>query len=296
MNQITRVLVALDYSTMDDQLLTFSRQLTELMDVEEIYFVHVIPDLFFPNKSEMPLAGDLLVSAPIDEKVEITIKKKVARFFTNHPNKITISVDILEGVPFEKILNWISIKHIDLLVTGRKKQSEGSGLTAKRVAHQTDCHVLFVPEESTLSPKNIMVPIDFSVHSVNAIRMALAFKRRIPNVNIQVVHSMRFLSYDYYYGLDDDPIFRKAFQAQKMEDYETMLEEHHLTTEDIELVFLDNPQINAARDLHEYAKEEKADLVIMGAKGHTGFKYFFYGSVTERFVGLCESIPIFVVR
>lgn len=141
-----------------------------------------------------------------------------------------------------------------------------------------------------------MVPADFSIHSANAIKMALIFKQLLPKVSIQVVHSMRFLSYDYYYGLDDDPRYRKAFQAQKEEDYEDMLEKYGIPGEDIELLFLENPQINTGRDLYEYAKEYQVDLVIMGAKGHTGFKYFFYGSVTERLVNFCEDIPVLVVR
>ena len=53
----------------------------------------------------------------------------------------------MEGIPYEKLIHWIKVKEIDLLVVGHKEVSDGSGITAKRVARTSKCNVIFVPED-----------------------------------------------------------------------------------------------------------------------------------------------------
>jgi K+-sensing histidine kinase KdpD len=80
------------------------------------------------------------------------------------------------------------------------------------------------------------------------------------------------------------------------EKYDVMMEKYHLPKEEIVMTFLENYYNQAARELTQYARKEKFNLVIMGAQGHSALRNFFYGSVTESFVNQCEDIPIFVVR
>jgi nucleotide-binding universal stress UspA family protein len=193
MKFLNRALVALDFSEMDDQLISYSRLLSELLELEKIYFIHVIPDFFFPNQSEMRLAEGAMISMPIDEFVKEKLSKKVNKAFSNNPNELSTSVDVVEGSPYDKILNWVSYKQIDLLIVGRKQKSGGSGITALRVAHRADCNTIFVPENADLAPSKIMVPIDFSKTSADALRMALNFKNILPETVVEAVHAVSYL-------------------------------------------------------------------------------------------------------
>jgi nucleotide-binding universal stress UspA family protein len=296
MNFLNRALVALDFTEMDDQLISYSRLLSELLNLEKIYFVHVIPDFFFSNQSEIQLAEGAMFSLPIDEFVKEKISKKVNKAFSNNPNELSISVDVVEGSPYDKILHWVSFKQIDLLIVGRKQQSGGSGITALRVAHRADCHTLFVPENADLAPDKIMVPIDFSINSANAIRMALNFKKILPETVVEAVHAVNYLPTDYHFGLNENPDYLEAFRRVQKEKYETMIKKYQLPKDEFQMTFIENYYNKAARELALYARKEKFNLVIMGAQGHSTLRNFFYGSVTESFVNQCEDIPIFVVR
>lgn len=50
----------------------------------------------------------------------------------------------------------------------------------------------------------------------------------------------------------------------------------------------------AAETIVEYAKEQGIDIIVMSTHGHSGFKRFFVGSVTDRVIRACET-PVLVV-
>jgi nucleotide-binding universal stress UspA family protein len=45
----------------------------------------------------------------------------------------------------------------------------------------------------------------------------------------------------------------------------------------------------------DWAKEYKADLIVIGTHGHTGFTHALLGSVTERVVRMAEC-PVLTIR
>ena len=46
----------------------------------------------------------------------------------------------------------------------------------------------------------------------------------------------------------------------------------------------------------DYAYDKKADLIVMGAKGHSQVELLLMGSVTEKVLAVNESIPTLVVK
>ncbi len=296
MSFITRALVALDFSKMDDHLLSYSHLLSEVIGLDKIYFTHVVPEYFLSKGSDLVSEGAVAIATPVDERIKEKFQEKITNQFKHSLGKTEWDIEVLEGSPYEKILQWTTVKQVDLLITGRKQKSEGSGLTAKRIARRSDCHVLFVPEKTNLAPERILVPLDFSENSVKALRMALNFKKVIPEVKIVAANVIRFMPTDYYFGLETSPLYRKAFLEENKKAYHTLFEKHDLPKEEVEMVFLENNYYNIGSYLNEYAQDNNFDLVIMGAQGHSAFQKFLYGSVTESFVDLCDEIPVFVVR
>ncbi len=292
MNLITRALVALDFSKMDDHLLSYSHLMSGALNLEKIYFVHIVPDFFVSKDFEYAPH----VATPVDERIRAIIEEKVKKEFTVDSNDLDIAIDVIEGAPYERLLHWADLKQIDLLITGRKKKSEGSGITAKRVAHRVDCNVLFVPENANPAPNKIIVPIDYSDHSARALKSALHFQKLVPEIEIVAINVVHFLPSDYYFGLDNNPVYREAILDNSKKAYQQLLDKNGLTNEDIEIVFVENSRNNIARHINEYASKNEVDLIIMGAKGHSAFENFVFGSVTERLVDYCEDVPILVIR
>jgi nucleotide-binding universal stress UspA family protein len=138
--------------------------------------------------------------------------------------------------------------------------------------------------------------MDFSDNSVRALEHAFAVKEQFPEAGIQVVHLIRTLTADHYYGLSQVSNYRaEAVQAARS-SYGNILEKLGESEADAPLVFLDDNYGNVFRHLWEYTEEQQPDLVVMGAQGHSAMHHFLYGSVTEDFVDYCEGIPILVVR
>ena len=289
-------LIALDLSEMDDQLLNYSKLFARLLALDKLTFIHVIPNFYFQEPSNEATVVGGTDAMKIEQRVKSLIRKRVHQKFPNKDEELELIIETLEGSPYKRIIDWTKKNEVDLLITGRKKKSEGSGLTARRIAQRTDCHVLFVPEKAKNMPSKVMVPIDFSENSAHALKAALNLKYVIPELEIVAVNVIEMLPNDYYLGFAQNPVYRDNFLARHHRAYETFIEKYKIKNEHIRIAFLENKQRNAAYELKDYAQDNGFDLVMMGAKGHSVFENFLYGSITERFVDFCCDIPVFVVR
>jgi len=291
-----RGLVALDLSTLDDRLLSYSKLFARLLALDKLTFIHVIPTInLTETTTDLPSAIAPL-EMKISQRVETQIRKKLDQQFSDKEKELELNVKILEGSPYQSIIEWTKTNDLDLLITGRKKKSEGSGITARRIAQRTECNVLFVPENAVDIPSKVLVPIDFSAHSARALQTALNLKYVIPSLEIVAVNVIEMLSKEYYLGVAHTPVYRDQLLAKNHEAYDSFLKEHQIKKEDIRIFFLENAENNTANQLYHYTKDQGYNLVIMGASGHSVFENFLYGSITERLVDLCCDIPVFVVR
>lgn len=296
MKEIQKALVALDLSAMDQSILRYTHFVSGILGLKKIYFVHIIPNLLIPADVDLAFHQMFSVDFPIDEKVQETLQAHVEEVFGPSSNGIEMAIEVIEGQPYHKLIHWSKVKSVDLLITGMKTKSEGSGITSRRVAHNARCNVLFVPEQPRTVLKKIMVPIDFSDNSARALQMALRFKQHLPETEIQAVHLIHMLSTVYYTGLDQNPSYRKTLLDAAEKSWKAMVEKHQLPAAEIRKVYIEDAYGNVSRHLTEYVAAEEADLVLMGAQGHTALQNLIYGSVTERFVQRCRKQPILVVR
>ncbi len=184
------------------------------------------------------------------------------------------------------------------MVLGRKKVRNGSGIVPRRVARKVNCQVLFVPEEGPKQISNIVVPVDFSQNSANALKTALRLKQKSSEAEIKVkaLHIINMLPTDYYFGLEYNQTYREALRQQKEKEFAHFLQKHQLDTADMAVDLVVNNFQNAALQINDYLQNHPADLVVMGAVGHTAFESLMYGSVTERFIEVYETGPILILR
>lgn len=128
-------------------------------------------------------------------------------------------------------------------------------------------------------PKNtVVVPVDFSESSADAIRTALQLVGR--PVDLHVIHVMLpvdYLSPGAMLGTGD------TTETQRLSDAERRLAE-----------FLKPLQATGCKtscrlgdpglDITEYAKHVRADLIVISSHGYHGVKRFLLGSVAERVI------------
>lgn len=295
MTLFNRALLALDMSETDGSLLRYFAYLQPLIDVRQIYFVHIIPDFVVPSKEDAAFHRLFNPEFPIDEKMRAEIAEAIKDFFEDRKN-LGLTIEVIEGKPYEKLLHWTKVKGIDLLVTGLKKISEGSGITPRRVARHSQCNILFVPTEAPVETKHILVPTDFSENSLRALRVALELSRKMEGAKITVLHVVDLPSESYYLRSPPERGFSAMLHDVAQETFNKLMVEHHISQELLHFVVLDNYYMNVATRIKEYCDANSADFLVLGAQGHSAFEQFLYGSVTERLVEKYRNKPILIVR
>lgn len=139
--------------------------------------------------------------------------------------------------------------------------------------------------------KKIIVPVDFSEYSENALQTAsfLAKKHKSEIIILHVLELSTALRIQSERYTKQEVLFFLKLAENKMEK---LLKKDYLqgvkTSSRIEFH-------NLFEELNELAEKEKVDLIVMGSQGATGLKELFVGSNTEKVVRK-SSVPVLVVK
>ncbi|MEF3078742.1 universal stress protein [Winogradskyella poriferorum] len=139
--------------------------------------------------------------------------------------------------------------------------------------------------------KKIIIPVDFSQHSEYALEAGAALAKQ-HNAELIVMHMLEL----------SESIFSTS-GSEKSEETAFML---MVTNKNFE-EFLDKPYLEGItvtplikhhkvlKEVSEVASYEKADLVIMGSRGHSEHDGVFTGSNTEKVVRYSDT-PVLVIK
>ena len=144
-------------------------------------------------------------------------------------------------------------------------------------ARETDAERGAVPSE--LKFERILVPVDFSEHSMKALHKALEFGRAF-GAELILVHIVEQIIYpgDWSYA----PLAMSDFAAERREIVAAKLKALAADSgvRATEIVRLGR----AWQEIVEIAKERRADLVVVATHGYTGLRHVLMGSVAEKIV------------
>jgi universal stress protein A len=141
---------------------------------------------------------------------------------------------------------------------------------------------------SLLQISRILVPIDFSEHSVAALRYARGIAKQF-GAQLALAHIVEQLVYpgDWIYP----PMATSEFAVEKREKVIAKLRE--LAGDDsVELIVRPG---RAWHEVVEIANEQKCDLIVLSTHGYTGLKHALLGSVAEKIVRHANC-PVLTVR
>ena len=139
--------------------------------------------------------------------------------------------------------------------------------------------------------QHILVPVDFSEPSANALEVAAKIAK-LQNARITVLHML---------GLSEAVLTKDESQEYEEAKYYMKLARKRFQT------FLDKPYLKDIKikeivqnykifkELNEVAKEHHIDLIVMGSHGASGFNELFVGSNTEKVVRTSE-VPVLVIK
>ncbi|MCP4449510.1 MAG: universal stress protein [Myxococcales bacterium] len=138
-----------------------------------------------------------------------------------------------------------------------------------------------------LPKKSVVVPVDFSNSSLEAVQTALEFVESPSNVHIvYVTQPLHVAEPGMLWGsITDDERMKSATKAlaERLQKEEMS----GVTTK----VMLGAP----AHMISDYAEETKADLIVIPSHGRSGVTRFFLGSVTEKVLRMANC-QVLVLR
>lgn len=293
MKTFKRILLGMDRTDTDLQLLDYVKILHPIHKPEKIYCAHVVKIFELPS-FVISKNGEFILR-PLDERLKKNLEDSVHKKL--RPGQYNITCDILEGKVDKQLLHWSEIKGVDLSILGRKSTALGTGFSAKRFLRKSSSSVLFVPYRDKHKIKKIALATDFSKTSTYSLLKILDWIKKLPGeVKLSLIHV-----YDVPSGVNaqigDLPQMLKAKIRKTTEEFALhYLEELNIPIGKVDLRLVENGYVNPGKYIYEVARELQADLLVMGAQGHSPIGNFILGSVSEKVLNLNLDIPFLVLR
>ena len=296
MYPIKRILIALDLSAMDEELIRFAAFVVQHTPAERLYFVNVIRNFHIPDSVLKEFPG--LVDTAIGERKEKMRKVVEDNLHLNEElqKKIKISYVVKDGPPAKKLLQIAQDSDIDLIMAGRKVSLEGGGVLVQRLARRAACSLLIVPESSEARVSKVLVPSDFSDNSKLALEAAINLAiRNTTNVQI-VVQNVYNVPPGYHYSGKTFEEFTAIMEKHARKDYKKFIKDIDLKGQKVKDVYSLDDNDNLMTDIYDKAIEIEVDMIVMGAKGRTAATALFLGSIAERAIQMNSRFPLLITR
>jgi nucleotide-binding universal stress UspA family protein len=163
----------------------------------------------------------------------------------------------------------------------RKKRTSRSKKASPRMARKSHT----IPSKRSRLPfalKRILVPIDFSEHSKNALKYAVPFAKQF-KAEIILVYVVEPAIYpaDFSFGQFGFPDAEDEFRAKGEEELAALVEK------EIKKEVRARRQVRTGRAFVEILKaahEEEVDLIIIATHGHSDVEHMLFGSTAEKVV------------
>ena len=291
MYSFNKLIVALDNTPHDSTLVEAASFISTLSGTKEVCFINIVKDLNIPKKISAEFPD--IVNNAIKERRE-KIEKVIAAKFTYKRAKT--SVEIKSGNPTSAILKHSIENDIDLILVGRKNRTKDGGTIITRLARKAACSLLVIPENYPSDVKKILVPIDFSEYSIEALEQAIDLAiPHLPNVKIYVQNVYQ-VPYGYHYTGKSFDEFADIMRENAEKDFKAFISTIDTHKVDLEPIYTLDRTDNIISKIYSAGISLDVDAIIFGAKGRTDTTAIFIGSSAEKLIHIDSTIPLMVVR
>ena len=276
MQRFQHLMVCLTRSESDVALIQYAAMLARLDTAMELRFVHVLP---------APKAGS---SAHEHDHALQDSERAVREAFLNVSDNVKVFCDVLKGPLLDRLLGFAAEQEVDLMLLGhRPDHPPGRGSLVRRLAMQAPCSIWIVPHGSPPSLKRMLVPVDFSEHAADAVRVAASMSRLTGDTECLALHvysNEAVITYE-----EHDPVLL----GQKEDTFEQFIASVDCRGVTVTPIF--EEATNVAHAIHRVAEEQNVDLKVMATRGRSRSTTILLGSVTEGVI-IEARTPVLVVK
>jgi nucleotide-binding universal stress UspA family protein len=299
MLKIKKILFPTDFSRCADQALEHAVFLAEKYDAE----IHVLHTVTLFNDQSSVVNEEFKETEEMIKKLEDIAEAQLNKVSDAHEdddiNIIKAQTRGISAAP--AILEYASENSIDLIVMGTNgRRGLGHfflGSVAEEIVRMSECPVFTIREAKKPTPpkakENILVPVDFSEHSQNALANAKEIAKSY-QAKIHLLHIIEETIHPAYSLSGKSSIFDIVPNIK--EDCEKRLKKMISETAGDEV----KTEINivsgqAANEIINFARDNSMDLIVISTHGLTGLEHLLMGSTTEKVVRMA-SCPVFTVK
>lgn len=293
MNTFENILIGLDNTAMDQELIRSVKHISSKASTKKILFVHVIRTANISDSllKEFP---NLIEDALRDRKDSLwnTIKEVFG-----DEDKSKIELRVVQGQPTKEIMRQVDAEEIDLVVVGRKKAKRSGGVLINRLARRASCSLLVIPEGKVdLTLNKILVPIDFSVHSHMALECAAELTKNRKQQTEIITQNVFSVPGGYHYTGKTYAEFAEIMKDNAKKDYEQFISDIDIDLSKVKNFYTQDKNDDIIATIYRTAKKLGVDTIMVGAKGRTATTALFIGSAAEKLIQYDTDIPLFVIR
>jgi nucleotide-binding universal stress UspA family protein len=269
MHRFNRLTVALSRTNTDAALLGYSAAIARLGTATEVHFVHALsPDTMDSEAARRAMEAD------------------VSAHFRDVPSSVARSFEIVQGAMLDELLKHTAANQTDLLFLGHRRDHPGRWALARRLAMKAPCSVWMVPQGSPSTLRRILVPVDFSEPSTDALRVGASLAKLTGGecLALHVYFNQARFSFEEYDQL------RRGEEREAFEKFIAPLDFRGVS---VTPIFEEGA--NVAHAINRAALSNQCDLVVMATRGRSRSASILLGSVTEEAIAE-TTIPLLVVK
>ena len=274
MHRFRKLSVALQQVPEDSALIRYAAGIASLGTAQSLRFIHVAQS---PSQ-----ARDEQAKSAAQHSLRTTVDSSLPGGVQN----LDIGHEVLAGPLTDELLRYVTDHKIDLLFVGRARKDGGRQSLARRLAMKAPCSVWMVPESATAAIRRILVPIDFSDHAEDTLRVAVSLARLCGAecLPLHVYFNEAVITYEEY-----DQVLRGEEEAA----YRKFVAPIDVSGVVMSPIFEEGP--NVADTIERVAHRVGADVIVMGTRGRSRSAAILLGSVTEETM-LNTRLPLLAVK
>jgi len=290
MLETRKILVCLDGSEMDSTLLSFVSFISKSSPAEDIFFMNVVTNLSELGDSSFKKLDDEVMKYRKDE-IHQQLKEAIP-----YDAAANIHVIVKKGNPSREVLKCLEKENIDVVISGSKWKSKGSGIFNQRLARRAPCSLIVIPEGHAPELKKLLIPIDFSIHSRMALEYAV-FISKSNDFKVEIIcQNVYTVPTGYHYSGKSYEDFAVIMKENAAKEYDVWVSKIETLETPITVRFSLNENEDFGQVIKDVAVQEEVSGILIGAKGRTAASALFIGSTAEKLIHAIDYLPLTIVR
>ena len=274
----------------DRYLIKYSGFISRMAKSKEILFVYVYDSFDIPEEIRKIYPQ---LNAPPEAMIKKQMEEIVDKHFNGHEDTV-VTFKAMEGPRLGMLVSCTKDYDIDLLIVGHQpNHSTAADWLPEKLARKAFCSVLIIPDNTSVYFNKILVAVDFSDYSLNALDVGSAFAKAANLDNIYILNNYQVPAGHNKTGKTYEE-FAKIMLGYVKSKLRLALSKVDLKSVGIRPFFRNDK--NVVSSIREFSESLGAVLIVVGARGRSSnIAAILLGSITEGLIRTTQK-PLLAVK